>query len=205
MLLCDKNAEDNGNRKHISVQIPELIDEKSEAYKAGYKKISDITIERVKRAGAKIREENPDITIDTGFRVFKLTHSNFAENLFTPDDDKSDAENIKALEAHLAEAAQMRLFDTDEFSNLVTEISLKNGFGLFYQLEALSDFEHNKIYRLHGNGKTALLCLDNNLHDASVENLKLFNEEQLIVSKSALDTSKKFSLQTEFKDNLWVV
>lgn len=203
--VMQKNIEDNGNRKHIMVQIPDFTDEKSESYKAGYKKISDITIERVKRAGAKIREKNPDTTIDTGFRVFKLTHSNFSENLFTPDEDKSNAENIKALEAHLAAAAQMRLFDTDEFSNLVTEISLKNGFGLFYQLEAMTDFEHNKIYRLHGNGKTAILCLDNSLHDASVENLKPFNEEQLIVSKSALDTSKKFSLQTEFKDNLWVV
>ena len=203
--IMQQNIEDGGNRKHIMVQIPEITDEKSEAYKAGYKKISDITIERVKRAGAKIREENQDTKIDTGFRVFKLTHSNFAENLFTPDEDKSDAENIKVLEAHLAEAAQMRLFDTDEFSNLVTEISLKNGFGLFYQLEAMADFEHNKIYRLHGNGKSAILCLDNSLHDTSVENLKPFNEEQLIVSKSALDTSKKFSLQTEFKDNLWVV
>ncbi len=203
--VMQKNAEDGGKRKHIMVQIPEITDEKSEAYQAGYKKISDITIERVKRAGAKIREENPDARTDTGFRVFKLTHSNFAENLFTPDEDKSEEENIKALNAHLEKAAQMRLFDSDEFSNLVTEISLKNGFGLFYQLEAMSDFEHNKVYRLHGNGKTALLCVDNTLHDVSVENLKAFNEKQLIVSKAALDTSKKFSLQTEFKDNLWVV
>ena len=203
--VMQQNAEDGANRKHIMVQIPELTDEKSEACKAGYKTISDITIERVKRAGAKIREENPDAKIDTGFRVFKLTHSNFAENLFTPDDDKSDEENIKALEAHLAEAAQMCLFDTDEFSNLVTEISLKNGFGLFYQLEAIPESKHNKIYRLLGNGKTALLCLDNALHDASVECLKLFSDERLIVSKSALDTNKKFTLQTEFKDNLWVV
>ena len=203
--IMQQNAEDGGNRKHIMVQIPEYTDEKSEAYKAGYKKISDITIERVKRAGAKIRAENPDAKIDTGFRVFKLTHSNFSENLFTPDEDKSDAENIKALEAHLAEAAQMRLFTEDEFSNLVTEISLKNGFGLFYQLEAMREFEHNKIHRLHGNGKSALLCLDNSLHDASVEKLKPFKDEQLIVSKSALDTSQKFSLHTEFKDNLWGV
>ncbi len=203
--IMQQNAEDGGNRKHIMVQIPEFTDEKSEAYKAGYKKISDITIERVKRAGAKIREENPDAKIDTGFRVFKLTHSNFAENLFTPDEDKSDAENMKALETHLTEATQTRLFNANEFSNLVTEISLKNGFGLFYQLEAMTDFEHNKIYRLHGNGKSALLCLDNSLHDTSVENLKPFKEKQLIVSKSALDTSKKFSLQTEFKDNLWIV
>ncbi len=202
--IMQQNAEDGGNRKHIMVQIPEFTDEKSEAYKTGYKVISDITIERVKRSGAKIREENPDAKIDTGFRVFKLTHSNFAENLFTPDEDKSDAENMKALETHLTEATQMRLFDADEFNNLVTEISLKNGFGLFYQLEAMTEFEHNKIYRLHGNDKNALLCLDNSLHDNSVENLKTFKEEQLIVSSSALDTSKKFSLKTKFKGNLRV-
>ena len=203
--VMQQNATDGGNRKHIMVQIPELTDEKSEAYKAGYKTISDITIERVKRAGAKICTENPEANIDTGFRVFKLTHSHFAENLFTPDADKSEAENIQALEEHLAQSAQLRLFTKDEFSNLVTEISLKNGFGLFYQLETMIDFTHNEVYRLHGNGKSVLLCLDDNLHDDSVEKLKPFKDEQLMVSKFALDTSKKFSLQTEFNDNLWVV
>ena len=203
--IMQKNIEDGGNRKHIMVQIPELTDEKSEAYKAGYKKISDITIERVKRAGAKICKENPDTFIDTGFRVFKLSDSNFPENLFSPDPAKPEEENLKALETHLAKAAQLRLFDKDEFSNLVTEISLKNGFGLFYELRPVSELSKNKVYRLVGNDKSALLCLDNNLYDETVEGLKLFRDEQLIVSKSALDTTKKFSLQTEFKDNLWVV
>lgn len=68
-----------GNRKYIMVQLPEAIDEKSDAYKAGYKKISDITIERVKRAGRKIKEEldNTDIEIDLSFKVFELTETNF--------------------------------------------------------------------------------------------------------------------------------
>ncbi len=203
--VMQQNAEDGASRKHIMVQIPELTDEKSEACKAGYKKISDITIERVKRAGAKIRKENPDTKIDTGFRVFKLTHSNFAENLFTPDSEKSEEENVKALEDHLAKTTQMRLFDEDEFSNLVTEISLKNGFGLFYELKPVDGLLKNKVHRLIGNNKSALLCLDNDLHDETVEGLKPLKDEQLIVSKFALDTTKKFSLQTEFKDNLWVV
>jgi len=70
-----ENGEDPtlvGNRRYIMVQLPEQIDEKTDAYKAGYKKISDITIERVKRAGNKISEENPDINLDIGFKVFEL-------------------------------------------------------------------------------------------------------------------------------------
>lgn len=71
-----ENGEDPtlvGNRKYIMVQLPEIIDEKTDAYKAGYKKISDITIERIKRVGNKIIEENPDIDLDVGFKVFALT------------------------------------------------------------------------------------------------------------------------------------
>ena len=199
------NLEQSRKTKFILVQIPEITDEKLEAYKAGYKKISDITIERVKRAGAKIRKENPQTTIDTGFRVFKLSDSNFPQNLFSPDPAKSEEENLKVLKAHLAKAAQVRLFDEDEFSNLVTEISLKNGFGLFYELRPVTELSKNRVYRLIGNDKSALLCLDNDLHDETIEGLKPFKDEQLIVSKSSLDTTKKFSLQTEFKDNLWVV
>ena len=72
------NAEDGGKRKFIMVQLPELCDEKSEAYKAGYKNICEIGKERIRRAGAKIKEENPLITseLDTGFRVLKLAESN---------------------------------------------------------------------------------------------------------------------------------
>lgn len=72
------NAEDGGNRKFIMVQLPELCDEKSEAYKAGYKTICDIGEERIRRAGAKIKEENPltTLNIDTGFKVFRLDSTN---------------------------------------------------------------------------------------------------------------------------------
>lgn len=72
------NAEDGGNRKFIMVQLPELCDEKSEAYKAGYKTICDIGEERIRRAGAKIKEENPltTLNLDTGFKVFRLDSTN---------------------------------------------------------------------------------------------------------------------------------
>jgi adenine-specific DNA-methyltransferase len=74
------NIEDGGDRKCISVQLPEPTDEKSEAFKAGYKTIAEITKERIRRAGELIKKENKDKegieNLDTGFRVFKLDSSN---------------------------------------------------------------------------------------------------------------------------------
>lgn len=80
------NAEDGGNRKFIMVQLPELTDEKSEANKAGYKNICEIGKERIRRAGAKIKEENPLTTqnLDTGFRVLKCDSSNMKDVYYNP-------------------------------------------------------------------------------------------------------------------------
>lgn len=82
------NAEDGGNRKFIMVQLSEKTDEKSEAYKAGYKNICEIGKERIRRAGQKIKEENKDKEaidrLDTGFRVLKLDSSNMADVYYTP-------------------------------------------------------------------------------------------------------------------------
>ena len=107
------NAEDGGNRKFIMVQLPELTDEKSEAYKAGYKTICEIGKERIRRAGAKINEELgkrklkneelgirneelglfaadnsslqiPNSKIDTGFRVLKLDSTNMEDIYYSP-------------------------------------------------------------------------------------------------------------------------
>lgn len=82
------NAEDGGNRKFIMVQIPEETDEKSEAFKAGYKNICEIGKERIRRAGAKIKEENPMTTagLDTGFRVLKLDSTNMKDVYYNPDE-----------------------------------------------------------------------------------------------------------------------
>jgi len=84
------NAEDGGNRKFIMVQLPEPCDEKSEAFKAGYKTIAEISKERIRRAGKKIKEEN-QITarnLDIGFRVFKVDTSNMKDVYYTPDELK---------------------------------------------------------------------------------------------------------------------
>lgn len=79
------NAEDGGNRKFIMVQLPEKTDEKSEAYKAGYKNICEIGKERIRRAGKKIKEET-GADIDYGFRCFKVDSSNMKEVYYRPAD-----------------------------------------------------------------------------------------------------------------------
>ena len=95
------NAEDGGKRKFIMVQLPEKTDEKSEAFKAGYKNICEIGKERIRRAGKKIKEESPLTTqdLDTGFRVLKLDSSNMQDVYYTPADfSERDLfeDNIKA-------------------------------------------------------------------------------------------------------------
>ena len=80
------NAEDGGKRKFIMVQLPEVCAENSEAYKAGYKNICEIGKERIRRAGQKIKEENPLTTqdLDIGFRVLKCDSSNMEDVYYTP-------------------------------------------------------------------------------------------------------------------------
>ena len=80
------NEEDGGHRKFIMVQLPEACDEKSEAYKAGYKNICEIGKERIRRAGQKIKDDNPLTTqdLDVGFRVLKLDSSNMEDIYYTP-------------------------------------------------------------------------------------------------------------------------
>ncbi len=81
------NAEDGGNRKFVMVQLPEPCNEKSEAFKAGYKTIAEISKERIRRAGKKILEGecHKDWNKDIGFRVLKIDSSNMAEVYYTPD------------------------------------------------------------------------------------------------------------------------
>lgn len=82
------NAEDGGNRQHIMVQLPEATNEKSEAYKAGYKTICEIGKERIRRAGRKIKENAPltSQSLDTGFRVLKLDTSNMQDVYYKPEE-----------------------------------------------------------------------------------------------------------------------
>lgn len=97
--VLDLNASDKGKRKFIQVQLPELINEKSQAYKAGYKNICEIGKERIRRATKKIKEET-GADIDYGFRVYRLDSSNMQDVYYTPQDydqGKLDflADNVK--------------------------------------------------------------------------------------------------------------
>ena len=83
------NAEDSGKRKFIMVQLPEQTEEKSEAFKAGYKNIAEVSKERIRRAGKKIVEDNKDKegieNLDIGFRVLKIDSTNMKDVYYTPD------------------------------------------------------------------------------------------------------------------------
>lgn len=100
--IMQLNSEDGGNRKFIMVQLPEKTEEKSEAFKAGYKNICEIGKERIRRAGKKIKEESPLTTqdLDTGFRVLKLDSTNMQDIYYSPKDISqadlfSQVDNVK--------------------------------------------------------------------------------------------------------------
>lgn len=98
--IMQLNAEDGGNRKFIMVQLPEETDEKSEAYRAGYKNICEIGKERIRRAAKKIKEEHPESKFDDGFRVLKCDSSNMKDVYYNPQEYQATlfddlAENIK--------------------------------------------------------------------------------------------------------------
>ena len=107
--VMELNASDGGNRKYILIQIPEETNEKSEANKAGYKTICEIGKERIRRAGKKIKTENPEKNVDIGFRVLKVDSSNvndvyYAANEYTQnllelleDNIKSDRSDLDLL------------------------------------------------------------------------------------------------------------
>ena len=123
------NAEDGGNRKHIQVQLPEPTDEKSEAYKAGYRKISDIARERINRAGEKIKTDyadklaERDTALDIGYRTYKLSDTNFTKW-------KSEATNdLGELQMRL-DAMRNSSGDNASEDDLLVEVMLKLGLPL---------------------------------------------------------------------------
>jgi adenine-specific DNA-methyltransferase len=201
--VMELNAGDGGTRRYILVQVPEYTDEKSEAYKAGYTTISDLCMERVRRAGAKIQGG-----ADTGFRAYRLAASCLYRPLFAPDPEASEEDNRAALAAYLEAAAQPDLLAGGaDFADAVDEIALKNGYGLFYTLEALGEaFPENAVYRLTGNGKSALLCLDETLAEGTADALAEGHADgQLLVHRRALSTATTFTLQTALKDNIRIL
>ena len=209
--VMELNKEDNGNRKFILVQIPELTDEKSEAYKAGYKKISDITIERNKRVIEKIEKEEEEKQpslfdgdkkpFKTGFKVYKLAKSNFPRVDFTPDPEKTEEENIELLNRYIDEKEVMFLAMTDE-KNIFDEVLLKNGFMLNYKLEEVQGFSKNKVYHARDNFKECLICIDMTIAKETLKELEEYKEKIFICLERSLDTTMKWNLRHLLGDKL---
>ncbi|WP_347028064.1 site-specific DNA-methyltransferase [Intestinibacter bartlettii] len=151
--LINLNLKDNGNRKFIMVQLPELTDEKSEAHKAGYKNICEIGKERIRRAGDKIVSENKDKegieNLDIGFKVFKLDSSNL----------KSWDSSMDNLEQNLLDmVSNLKQDRTNE--DLLYEILLKSGVELTAKIEEIK-VGYNTLYNI-GCG-ALLVCLDDKI------------------------------------------
>ena len=94
------NAADGGNRRFIVVQLPEGCPKESDAFKAGYETIAEVSKQRIQRVGKKVAESNPEQSLDTGFRVLKIDSSNMADIFYSPDAlDKAEfdlfVDNIK--------------------------------------------------------------------------------------------------------------
>lgn len=149
--LMQLNAEDGGNRKFIMVQLPELTDEKSEAFKAGYKSICEIGKERIRRAGEKIKEEKGFLAedLDIGFKVLKLDSSNIRK--WQPDYDNLEI----SLDEHIN-----NFVDGRTELDVVYEIMIKYGLDLSYSVDEYTVTE-KKVYAI-GMGML-ITCLDNEL------------------------------------------
>lgn len=145
------NAEDAGKRQFIMVQLPELTDEKSEAYKAGYKNICEIGKERIRRAGAKIKAEHPEV--DTGFKVFKLDTSNLVKWDDTPILDN----NTQDLFTRMNNMVESIKTDRTEL-DVVYEVMLKLGIPVTYKIFE-TQVNDRKVYSIGEDG-LVLVCLD---------------------------------------------
>lgn len=123
------NAEDGGTRKHIQVQLPEPTDEKSEAYKAGYRKISDIARARIDKAGEDIKEKcadklaERDVPLDVGYRTYQLADTNFRK---WQSSATSDLGELQARLDLMRESAD----DNASEEDLLVEVMLKMGLPL---------------------------------------------------------------------------
>lgn len=188
------NAEDGGNRKFIMVQIPEATDSKSEAHKAGYPTIAEISKERIRRAGAKIKTDNADKDgineLDTGFRVLKIDTSNMNDIYYRPQDYNQD------LLAQLENNIKPDRSDED----LLFQFMLDTGVPLSLPIERTqlpSKSGGHTIYQVGGNSLIASLdYIDANM----VNDIAALNPLKFITSERAIATdSDKTNIKERFK------
>ena len=201
--IMQLNAEDGGNRKYIMVQLPELCDKDSEAYKVGYKNICEIGKERIRRAGEKIKSdeslplENRE-KLDVGFKVFKLDSTNIKEW-------DTDTEN---LQQSLLDSIENIKSDRNTL-DVLYEILLKYGLDLNIPIEENKDFysigggsllvslnkeinnevinsiceEYKKLQEIDKEFKTTVILRDNSFKDDEVKTNAIKKLEQVGISE----------------------
>jgi adenine-specific DNA-methyltransferase len=197
----------NGKREFVLVQFPERITDKTRtgkrALEMGYKKISDITIDRCKRVVDKLMAEGGGLLGgDTlGFKVFTLEKSSFPRVEFAPDPGKTESENVELLKAYIKkkENTFLRTWDRDR---ILDELMLKNGFMLDYTLSPDEKFKKNKVEVAKDAHRTALICLDESIAPETVDAFKGDKERTFICLDAALDTTKKWNLKHHLGDRL---
>lgn len=209
--VAELNIEDNGHRQYILVQVPQTTDENSNARRAGFKKISDITIARNKAVAEKIKSdydgriptpEDQQQLNQLGFRVFTLAKSSFPRTDFAPDPDKSEEENLALFHKYVAEKVQQLSMGFDD-QELITEILISRGFMLTYKLELQPSFTDNTVYLATDGAKEAYICVDNSLSDSTVDYFMQNTDTKFICIERALDSTKKFNLKNRMQDKFF--
>jgi len=170
------NAEDGGNRRCISVQIDEPTDKKSEAYKAGYKTIFEITQARIERAAAKIKNDNPDYKGDLGFKIF--------ETKPLPEDYLEDIPTLTGEQQALP-------ILSDNVDDILATWKVYDGIALTQSLEEVdlagyAAYQHEKVcYLMHkGFSSDALVAFLQTLDDTE----NTFEVEKLVVNGADFDS-----------------
>lgn len=187
------NAEDGGNRKFIMVQLPELTDEKSEAYKAGYRTICEIGKERIRRVGKKIKEELAakqqvnGALFDTGFRVLKLDNSNMEDIYYSPAEY-----NQQTL---FAKTENVKSDRTNE--DLLFQVMLELGATLDSKIEQI-EINGKTIYNIAINYLVA--CFDNEIDDSVVTAIAKMQPQYAVFRDSSMaDDSTATNFEQIFK------
>jgi adenine-specific DNA-methyltransferase len=188
-----QNQGDSGKRKFILVQMPEPTDPNSETYKAGYKTIAEIGKERIRRMIKGYGDEPKPI--NDGFKVFKLDKSNYAENLFEYEPEKTDEENDKAFKRYLADAENLFRYDKVNELDFVYENIVKEGLSLNAKIAEIT-VGKNKIYKAADGEREIFVSLDKEIHSATVAALKgkEYKDKLFVCFDTALDDSQKANL-----------
>ena len=180
------NAEDGGNRKYILVQLPEVCDEKSEAYKAGFGNICEIGKERIRRAAKKLTETDGQMQIgdsekkplDVGFRVFKLDSSNLQTWDATPVDELRLEDLLNRMNTMINRVKADRS-DLD----MVCEVMLKLGVPLTYSVNKVA--VNSKVAYTVGDDCLLLVCLAADITPEDVEAMAEYVPAKVIISRDS--------------------